>query len=458
MAQTMSKYRNRGPGVRRARPGRRGLRLLAVAAAAVALPATLVVPAHADGPGDPMGKTVQFMPPAEVLGGAQAVDFSFGVSIQLSTGFQGPGYASLTIPASQMPAGVTTGELAAHLHSWCSVDGGQHDQVCVWHGGAAGEPLQLQWPQAPDGRTTFSVSLSADSGSLPADRLLTGTFDERDTGGTLVATGPASIQYYSDLEPPTARGMIYARDTSGRLWGFEGKPYTPSDPYKAPFLIGAGWNAYTAITPLISPTAGATGDLVARDKDGVLWYYQHSGKLAQPWKPRVKVGAGWNIYDKIVGAGGTLADLANGKPGDLVARDSAGILWRYAATGNPARPFYVRTKIGAGWNAFGKIVTYGDGILAVDNYGALWSYSLNHKYYGGLYNLPVKVGYGWTYRMIAGTWAGDSAGDPALIAAGAGPQAYFYPLKPGAPQVPGQRILITDGRDWDLGTHWTAVF
>jgi len=49
--------------------------------------------------------------------------------------------------------------------------------------------------------------------------------------------------------------MLYARDTSGRLWGFEGKPYSPENPYKDPFLIGAGWNVYTAITPLISAQA-----------------------------------------------------------------------------------------------------------------------------------------------------------------------------------------------------------
>ncbi|KAF2774605.1 hypothetical protein [Streptomyces sp. OM5714] len=37
---------------------------------------------------------------------------------------------------------------------------------------------------------------------------------------------------------------------------------------------------------------------------------------------------------------------------DLVARDSAGVLWLYRGTGSASAPYAARTKIGGGWNTY----------------------------------------------------------------------------------------------------------
>ncbi len=41
-------------------------------------------------------------------------------------------------------------------------------------------------------------------------------------------------------------------------------------------------------------------DLVARDKDGVLWFYQGTGSASAPFKGRTKIGNGWKIYGMLV--------------------------------------------------------------------------------------------------------------------------------------------------------------
>ncbi len=44
---------------------------------------------------------------------------------------------------------------------------------------------------------------------------------------------------------------------------------------------------------------------------------------------RERVGGGWNAYSALVGTG----DLSGDGRTDLLARDTAGKLWRYASTG-----------------------------------------------------------------------------------------------------------------------------
>ncbi len=52
----------------------------------------------------------------------------------------------------------------------------------------------------------------------------------------------------------------------------------------------------------------------------------------------------------------TVPDVTDDGLPDLVARDASGVLWLYQGTANPASPFKPRIRIGAGWNAYTTLV------------------------------------------------------------------------------------------------------
>ena len=140
-------------------------------------------------------------------------------------------------------------------------------------------------------------------------------------------------------------------------------------------VIGGGWNIYdTELSP--GNLGGAQGyDVIARDSAGVLWLYLGYGDGTVT--SRIKVGGGWEVYTQLAGKG----DLDGDGKADIVARDTAGVLWFYKGTGNYNAPFAPRTRIGAGWNMFNRIVSTGDvdldgrtDLLARDINGGLWLY------------------------------------------------------------------------------------
>jgi hypothetical protein len=267
-----------------------------------------------------------------------------------------------------------------------------------------------------------------------------------------LAGTPAGASATSPAAPAASnlpRGVLYARDAAGVLWRYEGNDTTVTDrPFMPRVKIGAGWNAYTAIVPLDALTASGQGDLVARDTAGVLWYYRHSNDGAQPWKPRVRVGAGWNIYTALDGTLGAL-----GGTYDLVARDRDGVLWEYLATNTAdGPPFEARRRIGGGWNVYTAITEYGGGVLARDAAGVLWSY-------GGIQNdrglqpftKPQKVGAGWNeFTAMSDTWVArpTSPSNYSLVARDRVGELWWYDAK--APQIPGSRTLVGSG--WNIYT------
>ncbi|MEU6404272.1 N-acetylmuramoyl-L-alanine amidase, partial [Streptomyces sp. NPDC046985] len=174
----------------------------------------------------------------------------------------------------------------------------------------------------------------------------------------------------------TDRYDLLGRDASGVLWQFQGTGSTAA-PLLSRYRIGAGWSAYDTVTPLTALRADGAGDMAARDKTGVLWYYQGSGNPAAPFLPRTKVGAGWSVYDSVVGA----RDLTGDGKADLVARDKTGVLWLYKGTGSTAAPFAPRTQIGRGWQIYDALTATGDitrdgkaDLVARDKTGVLWLY------------------------------------------------------------------------------------
>ncbi|MGW6415014.1 hypothetical protein [Streptomyces sp. NPDC055055] len=85
-------------------------------------------------------------------------------------------------------------------------------------------------------------------------------------------------------------------------------------------------------------------------------YARHkaTGVTKAPLAPRTRIGHGWNVYDRIVATG----KIGGDPSGDLVARDRSGVLWLYLGRGH--RTFATRTKIGGGWNAYADLTSVAD--------------------------------------------------------------------------------------------------
>ncbi|MEV5593824.1 hypothetical protein [Streptomyces sp. NPDC052496] len=193
----------------------------------------------------------------------------------------------------------------------------------------------------------------------------------------------------ADELPASERPALYARDQYGVLWQYEGTGHS-AKPFKLPVKIGGGWS-YRLVTSLAGTTADGKGDLAAVDRDGTLYFYQGTGDPSAPFAPRVEIGGGWDRYVSIAGASDTNHDGKN----DLVARDRDGVLWFYAGTGDPTAPFAPAVRVGGGWNAYDTVTTYSDGVLARDRDGVVWAYKASGSSYPSEPFFPrVRVGYG----------------------------------------------------------------
>ncbi|MFB7585737.1 N-acetylmuramoyl-L-alanine amidase [Streptomyces sp. NPDC056169] len=213
----------------------------------------------------------------------------------------------------------------------------------------------------------------------------------------------------------TNRYNVLARDASGVLWQYQGTG-NASAPFLSRYRVGPGWGVYNAITPMTALRADGTGDAVARDASGVLWYYQGSGNPSSPFKARLRTGGGWGVYDRII----AVRDVTNDGRPDLIAREKSGVLWLYKGTGTPATPFATRIRVGGGWQTYNAIVSTGDlsgdgkaDLIGRDAAGVLWSYKGT-----GSSTTPfatrAKVGPGWqTYNTIVGPsdLSADGKGD-----------------------------------------------
>jgi hypothetical protein len=208
---------------------------------------------------------------------------------------------------------------------------------------------------------------------------------------------------------PATRHDVLARDSAGTLWQYQGSS-NGSSPFVTRYKVGTGWNIYNAATALSPLRADGTGDVVARDSSGTLWYYQGSGNINAPLKARAKVGTGWNAYSLITGVG----DVTGDGRADLIARDSKGNLWLFKGTGTSA-VFAARVSIGSGWNAYnlaaGLADVTGDGkadLIARDTSGVMWLFKGT-----GSANAPfsarAKLGGGSAYNVLLGP--GDLSGD-----------------------------------------------
>ncbi|MFJ9075854.1 FG-GAP repeat domain-containing protein [Streptomyces sp. NPDC102278] len=290
--------------------------------------------------------------------------------------------------------------------------------------------LSIRHPETPDATFRWDGTIGADRASAYngdytwelAVRPLNGIGPSTTASGTFTVTRKSAPHDFDD----NGSTDVLSRDASGRLWRSDttfSKEFgqLTAQPRQS---LGAGWDVFDRIEATGDLGESAFGDLVARDKAGVLWLYPGTGRGG--FGTRVKIGGGWQIYDKIAAG----SDLNADGRADLLATDTAGALWLYKGTGSATAPFAARTKLGEGWGIYNELTAVGDiadtpagDLLARDKAGVLWLYAGKGD---GTFAPRTKLGAGWNeYGQLVGIGDGDRDGRPDLLASGAAAQ-YLY--------------------------------
>ncbi|MET9347046.1 FG-GAP repeat domain-containing protein [Streptomyces termitum] len=216
---------------------------------------------------------------------------------------------------------------------------------------------------------------------------------------------------------------LLTRDSSGYLWRTD-LHYTPAtggwhgvDEAGAKTPLGANVGAYDRMEAAGDLGGTPVGDLLARDRAGVLWLYQGTGNGG--FTSRTQADTGWQVYDTMTSG----SDLTGDGRVDALAVDKSGVVWLYAGTGNVTKPFLPRTKLGTGWGVYNDITAVGDiaggtggDLVGRDRNGVLWLHLGNGD---GTFANRVQIGGGWgeSRALIAGDADGD--GRPDLMSLGA---------------------------------------
>ncbi|MFH8580318.1 VCBS repeat-containing protein [Streptomyces zaomyceticus] len=199
------------------------------------------------------------------------------------------------------------------------------------------------------GATLFNVNSVDDNGESDILEIGGGHLYHQSYQGLVDYGGGWGI--YNQLVGPgdlngDGTGDFVARDRSGVLWLYRTNQY--GNAVHARVKVGSGWGAYDRIVGSGDYSGDGLNDLVARTKDGTLYLYQGTGQAGYPFKPRVKIGGGWNVYPKIVAPG----DITGDGKADLLAVNSGGELFRYSGTGEAGTPFKSRVSIGRGYQTY----------------------------------------------------------------------------------------------------------
>ncbi|WP_328943170.1 VCBS repeat-containing protein [Streptomyces sp. NBC_00250] len=265
------------------------------------------------------------------------------------------------------------------------------------------------------------------------------------TGGFTLTRAPEPHDFNDNGSPD-----LLVRNSTGHLTAFDGGHVLalPETSVYQPSVLGTGWNTYDLITATGDIGGTTAGDLVGRDKTGLLWLHQGNGKGLLP---RMKVGGGWQIYNRLT-AGSDLT--GDGRP-DLLATDTAGVLWLYKATGTATAPFAQRVKLGGGWGAYNEITATGDiggapagDLVARDKDGVLWLYLGKGD---GTFAPRTRIGSGWkAYTKLIGIGDTDGDGKNDLVAYDekSAPHSNLYVYKATgnwrAPFATGQPLINHD--------------
>ncbi|MFF8844936.1 FG-GAP repeat domain-containing protein [Streptomyces sp. NPDC015127] len=243
---------------------------------------------------------------------------------------------------------------------------------------------------------------------------------------------------------------LLGRDASGALWRDSAK-----DGHQRS-RIGDGWQIYDKIEAVGDiagrDSPGFTPELVARDRDGVLWLYE--GREDGGFGKRVRIGAGWQTYAHITGGSDLTGD---GRP-DVAAIDRTGVLWLYRSTGDTARPFETRKRIGTGWNIYNQLSAVGNlaggpagDLVARDKDGVLWLYLGKGD---GTYTQRTRIGGGWqTYSQLIGAGDVDHDGKADLFAHHRGTDTVYLYSGTGDRHRPFTSRAISDAHTGNTYNH-----
>ncbi|NML50209.1 VCBS repeat-containing protein [Streptomyces sp. R302] len=291
-------------------------------------------------------------------------------------------------------------------------------------------------------------------GSYGLERALNGAYDWQFTATPLDGLGPdvSSSGSFTVTRKVNPRDLndngspdLLVRNRAGTL--------TRLDTYHAPAdrrffghvgsAVGGGWQVYDRIETTGNLAGTAVGDLVARDRDGVLWLYQ--GNNRGGFLGRVRVGGGWQVYDKLTGG----SDLTGDGRNDLLAADKSGVLWLYPGTGSTTRPFTTRKRIGGGWQTYDRLAATGNlagaaagDLVARDRDGVLWLYLGKGD---GTFAPRTRIGGGWNaYTDITGAADMNNDGRNDLVAMDRFGEPFVY-QGTGSWKAPFQRAYRVSG-------------
>ncbi|WP_371616234.1 FG-GAP repeat domain-containing protein [Streptomyces sp. NBC_00454] len=211
---------------------------------------------------------------------------------------------------------------------------------------------------------------------------MNGGFFDRDQ---VLESGDAPI----DLVGMTVASSFGHQNVSNWLiWG-GGQLYSDNN------FVGGGWDIYNSLVGVGDVNGDGLGDLLARDNSNVMWLYPSIGNGYQ-FRDRIRLGAGWGIYNRLLGAG----DVTGDGRADLIARGNDGTLWVYPAQG--ASSFGDRIQVGSGWNGMNKLAAVGDitgdgltDIVAVDSSGSGYLYKASGLKGMNTFGARIALGGGW---------------------------------------------------------------
>lgn len=142
---------------------------------------------------------------------------------------------------------------------------------------------------------------------------------------------------------------ILARDSAGVLWLYPGNG---TGGWLARTPVGSGWNAMDKIVGPGDFNGDGNHDVIAADPAGALWLYPGNGRAG--WLPRVQVGSGWDYMTGVVGPGDFNSNFPPDGTADLLARDKDGILWHYPGDGRGG--WLPRFAVGWGWGVMTAVL------------------------------------------------------------------------------------------------------